>query len=320
VNALDHIVAIVGGVAVAAMVGTGVLAARSWSVEQILVRRLARYFKAYGSHAPRPGLVERLEQALQRTTLGRRVIQDISHAGLSVKPTEAIVYVTAVALVVGAIATTISGHTLLGAAAGCAILMVGYVLVQWRMGKQLHRLKYQLPDALHAVASALTAGASLDQSLRHAAAEMMPPIKAELNRVVEDVEVGKTLEEALVALRDRVPLSEFDTVIASLLIQKRSGGNLSALLNETADLLLEDQRLQHEMEVLTAQARASAQLIGILPIGLFLYLYFFNPRYLEPMLSHSIGVAALAVGVVLELLGFFLVYRIASFRGYPDGD
>jgi tight adherence protein B len=303
----------ISGVAIA-----GTLGYFAWSRERMLGDRLSRYVAPHIELERSSDLDERFEHFLGHIPGGESLLRDLKAVSTKQRPGRLLLYgilgAAGVFLAVG----SWKDSTLFAAAAFAATIVGEYFMLTWRARKRWERFRLQLPEALHVISSALSAGASLNQALIHAAREILAPLQGELKRVVEDVELGKTLEEALTDLQRRVPLPEFNMIIASLLIQQRSGGNLAALLNETAELLKEDQRLRREMQVLTSQARASAQLIGFLPIGLFLYMYFFNPTYVEPLLTTELGLTALAVGLVLEIVGFVIIYKIASFNEYTD--
>jgi Flp pilus assembly protein TadB len=303
----------VGAVAVA-----GTLGYFAWARERTLGDRLTRFVTPHLEMEDASDLDERFERLIAQVPGGFRLLRDLAQFGTGQRPGRLLVYgLTFAAGVFLAVGTWRNSTAF--AAVGFAGALVGeYMMMTWRASKRWDRLRLQLPEALHVVSSALSAGASLNQALIHAAKEVLPPLQGELRRAVEDVELGKTLEEALSDLQRRAPLPEFNMIIASLLIQQRSGGNLAQLLNETAELLKEDQRLRREMNVLTSQARASAQLIGLLPIGLFLYMFFFNPTYIEPLLTTELGLTALGLGLVLELIGFFIVYKIATYSEYQE--
>jgi tight adherence protein B len=311
-------VAVISSASVGVLALAGTLGYIAWNRDQTLLHRLQMYVAPYVDVPDITNIDSRFERALQRLPFGGSVMRDMSQLGIDIRPGRLLVYGVTVAGATFVAADVYRGSVRDGMLVAAATLAVEYFLMRWRANKRWGFFRLQLPEALHVIASALSAGASLNQSLGHAAKEVPPPLRSELTRVVEDVEVGKTLEEALESLKKRVPLQEFDTIIASLLIQQRSGGNLAALLNETAEILKEDQQLRREMEVLTSQARASAQLIGLMPIALFLFMYFFNPEYLLPMTTTGLGMTALAAGLVLEGIGFFVVMRIASYSEYQE--
>ena len=106
--------------------------------------------------------------------------------------------------------------------------------------------------------------------------------------------------------------------IGYTLIGPGSGGNLGELLNEAAHLIKQNEELRAEMSVLTSQAKASARLIGFLPVGLFIYLAVTNASYLEPLLTTGLGNAMLAVGATMEIVGYLVVMRISTYNEYAE--
>jgi tight adherence protein B len=278
-----------------------------------MMGRLTRYVTPHIAPPKASTLDQRFEELVASNAIGRTMLRDLSQLGYDARPGRMIVYGVIVGGVGFGAANLVSGSPILGAVAFLAVIVVEGVAVHWLAGRRLDQYRLQLPEALHVIASAISAGASLNQALHHAARETVPPLQKELRRVVEDVEVGKTLEEALADLKERVPLSDFDMIIASLLIQQRSGGNLAELLVETASILKEAEELRQELSVLTSQARLSAQLVGLLPVGLFVFMYVANPSYLQPLVTEPLGQVMLGVAFVLEVLGFWVVTRIATF-------
>lgn len=186
--------------------------------------------------------------------------------------------------------------------------------LRWRSSKRIATLRDQLPDALLTASNAMSAGMSLELALEQAAAECAAPIGPELRRVVEDLRIGYALEEALARFRQRAPLEELDAISASILIQRRSGGNLAELFAGTADLLQRDIKLRRELGVLTAQARLSAQVVGLMPFALFALLAVINPGSIRLLISHPLGYVLLGMALVLEVLGFAAIRRIADIK------
>ncbi len=296
----------------------GVMGAAAWSQNQAALRRLVGRVEPHVDPSDFSTLDKRIEQLLATTAAGQGFLRDLAQLGLPYRPGRLLMYGLISA---GAGFVLVSWRTdsaAFGALAFIVLIAVGIVAVRWRAAQCWQQYRLQLPEGLHVIASALAAGASLNQAMKHAAREIVPPLQAELQRLVEDVEVGKTLEEALFDLKTRVPLPELDMVIASLLIQQRSGGNLSELLNEVAHIIKQNEELRQEMQVLTSQAKVSAQLVALLPVGLFAYLLATNRGYLEPLITTRIGQSMLLLGGILELLGYWAVTRIATYKEYDE--
>jgi tight adherence protein B len=296
----------------------GVMGAAAWSQNQATLRRLVGQVAPHVETSDFSTLDKRLERLLNMTAFGRGFVRDLGQLGLSFRPGRLVMYGVIAALAGMSLVVFKTGSGIFGTFALCAIIVAEIAAVRYRAAQCWQQYRLQIPEALHVIASALAAGASLNQAMQHAAREMVPPLQSELQRLVEDVEVGKTLEEALFDLKTRVPLPEFDMVIASLLIQQRSGGNLGELLNEVAHIIKQNEELRREMQVLTSQAMVSARLVALLPVGLFAYLLVTNRGYLEPLLTTRTGQAMLVVGGIFIAIGYMVVTRIATYKEYDE--
>ncbi len=294
----------------------GVLSAVAWSRNRSLLMRLAHYVEPHLKPSDASALDARLEHLVGLTEFGRDFLRDLRQLRLGPRPGRLLLYGVIVAGAAYVVGSVRFGSNVAAFGTSGVTLAALFGFVRWRAGQSWKHYRRQLPEALHVISSALSAGASLSQALKHAARETVPPLQGEIQRVVEDVEVGKTLEQALTELTQRLPLPEFDMVIASLLIQQRSGGNLAELLNETAQLIKQNEELRQEMGVLTSQAQASARLIGLLPVGLFAYLYASNRSFLGPLLDTGMGNMMLIIAFVCEIVGYYVVSRIATFSEF----
>lgn len=170
----------------------------------------------------------------------------------------------------------------------------------------------QLPEALRLTSNALSAGASLTQALVHAVRESEPPISNELALVVNQIEVGVGFDDALGYLNDRLRLVELESITAALAIQRRSGGNLSELLCNFAELLKERFQLKGQLMADTAQARFSGKIVGLLPGIVLAFVFIIDPAYLTPLFRSPAGLILLGLALAAEVAGFVIVNRILT--------
>jgi tight adherence protein B len=188
----------------------------------------------------------------------------------------------------------------------------GFVWGQRQKWTLAARVSDQLPPTLSVIADAISAGATLFRALQTAADETSPPLGTMLRSVVTSAELNQPIEEALGTLSRSAGSRDIASVVAALAIHRTTGGDLARLLRELADFLREEQRLRRDARALSAQARYSAQLIGAMPLLLFVVFFAFFPSFIEPLTSTAVGLVVLAYCIVSCALGFFFVWRIAS--------
>jgi tight adherence protein B len=191
-------------------------------------------------------------------------------------------------------------------------IVVGYAYVQRQRWTLAARVDGQLAPAMHVMASALTAGATLFQALEAAANETAAPFGTLLRAAVSRAQLTATVEESLRDLRDRIGSRDLGSVVAALAIARTTGGNIARLLRESADLLREEQRLRADARALSAQARYSAQLIGVMPVVLFVLFSAMFPSFIEPLTTTTVGLAVVGYGAASTGLGFYFIWRIAT--------
>ena len=137
-------------------------------------------------------------------------------------------------------------------------------------------------------------------------------MSSEFRRVVQEVGLGRTTEEALQSLLRRMPSEDLDLLITAVNIQMEVGGNLAQILDTIGHTIRERVRIKGEIRTLTAQARASGWIITLLPIGLAAVLSVISPDYFNPMFKQTLGIVMLAVGGFSMLIGFALIQKIVK--------
>jgi tight adherence protein B len=202
-----------------------------------------------------------------------------------------------------------------GVAAGAALGALAMRLDVRRRGARVAALRdEQLADAVGSIAAALRAGRSVPQALEYAADETPPPLADGLREVVREVDVGVPTEVAL----DRWAAS-LDTGDARLLagvihLHRRSGGDLPSVLDQVVATLHDRRDAAREVRSLTAQARLSGAILGLLPIAFFAFLWLTSRSDIEGALGTTAGVAAIAVGLVMEGLAFIWIRALLEVR------
>jgi tight adherence protein B len=223
----------------------------------------------------------------------------------------------AVALGLGAL-TAVIGWSLIGLVGAGGGLVGGFLLPtlvrgQRRKSRQ-SKITEMLPDLLQTLAGGLRAGQTFMQTLDSAADELGEPFRTELLRTLRELELGVSLEEAFESLRARIEDEDFDLVVDAVLIQRRIGGNLAEVLTNISHTIRERIRIRGEVTALTGQARMSGWVLGLLPFGTGFLLFLTDHDYLTPLFTNRIGIAAIVVAIISELIGMLLIRKIADVR------
>ena len=209
------------------------------------------------------------------------------------------------ALLVGSAVGAVLASPLAGAAAalGAALLPPG--LRRLRARRRREAFQAALPGALELVARALRAGQPLDAALLEAARSGPAPVAAAFGRVREDLALGAPFDVALRRLAAREPeVPEVHLLVSALLLGRETGGQLADVLDRLARTVRRRIAFRRELAALLAEGRATAWVLGSLPVAFLLGMAWLRPGHLEAWLADPAGRALLGIAVLLELAGF----------------
>lgn len=232
--------------------------------------------------------------------LGRR----LEVADVPLRPAEWVVLQVAVAVAVGLLLLLLSGVRPLALVVGVALGALGPVVyLSLRGSRRRREFLRLLPETLGLVASGLRAGYSVDQALEAVVKEGQEPMRGEFHRALVEARLGVPVDEALRGIADRMQSQDFSWVVMAIRIHREVGGNLSEILDTVGATLRERSRLRRQVDVLSAEGRLSAWIIGLLPVVFTVYLLLTRPAYLLPLVQTDLGIVLLALGGLLFGVG-----------------
>lgn len=202
------------------------------------------------------------------------------------------------------------GGSVVGIAVGVASAIAPVAIDRKRNAGRRTAIDGQLLDAVTAIASALRSGRSLGQALTTAADEADDPLSTILADTAHAASLGVPMDEALDRFADAVGGSDVRLVSGVLKVHRRTGGALAASLDDVARTLADRREAARELRSLTAQARLSAAILGLLPLGFFLFLSVVARRDIESAYRTTAGASAIGIGLALQGAAFVWIRRL----------
>ncbi|HSJ50686.1 MAG TPA: type II secretion system F family protein [Actinomycetota bacterium] len=179
-----------------------------------------------------------------------------------------------------------------------------------RAAHRMREVDAQLIDAVAAIGSAVRSGRSLGQSLAVAAVEVGAPLGDLLREAADRASLGVSIDEVLSDLGSAIGGADARLVTGVLRLHRRTGGTLAASLDDLTRTLRARRDAVRELRSLTAQARLSATILGLLPLGFFLFLSVVARRDVEAAYRSAAGASAIAVGLALQGAAFVWIRRL----------
>jgi tight adherence protein B len=264
-------------------------------------------------------------RVVEKRDWASNMARELARADLTLKPSEFLAIRAAAMIGIPAAMIILSPFILLLSSPVIWIggLVVGYWLpkfwVKRRQGKRLKAFNASLADTIMLIANSLRAGASFLQSVEMVVREAQPPISTEFARVIREVNLGLTLDEALANLSRRVKSDDLDLMTTAISIHHTVGGNLAEILDTIAYTIRERVRIKGEIRTLTAQQRMSGYVVGFLPVALVLLLSVIAPTFMAPMLQkppellgQPAGAFILGLGGIMMGIGFIIIRKIVD--------
>lgn len=207
-----------------------------------------------------------------------------------------------------------TGVVIWGLGAAAALGLAPILFLVWKRQKRMQRFEAQFPDALDAMARAIRAGNALSSAIQLVGEEMPSPVGSEFARVFEETQLGADPGEALSRLAERTPTDDVRFFCTAVLIQRGSGGNLAEILDRLSEVIRERFKILSHARALSAQHRWSAICVGLSPVAFAVMFELMSPGYFTPMMESPLAPILLGAGLVMESIGFFMVWRIAKIK------
>ena len=250
---------------------------------------------------------------LTESNWARKQALDLEQTGVKIRVGEYLMVRFAVGFVTFLIVWLI-GQSMISFVLGAVCGFFGYMLpsvwVSVLRKRRIERIDKQLPEAVTMISNALRAGFAFQHGIDMVSKQLEAPIGEEFARIMADLNVGASIEEALQGFLNRVQSEDANMVVTAILIQRQSGGNLAEILETVGETMRERERLTGEIKTMTSQQRFSGMVLSIWPLLLLGAFSLFNWGQVKLLFTTNVGLMLVAVACVLQLLGYYTIRRI----------
>jgi len=220
------------------------------------------------------------------------------------------VFLGQVALVVATLIVVVSMREWLWLLPLPALLVGPRVILARESARRVARVEEQIEPWINAVANALKASPSLGEALCSTTTLVPSPMSQELDVLIKEYELGTPLDDALDNLGRRIGSKTLAGTVMALKIARRSGGNLTEMLETAAASLREFARLEGVVRSKTAEGKAQAFVIGIIPLPMVLGIHAMDSQFFEPLFHSFLGQLVIAGAVLLWTIAILAARKI----------
>ncbi len=256
--------------------------------------------------------LEDKQKEKQKKSIG--IKKQMAQAGLSLTMNQFIILSIFSGLLFGLVAF-LAGAPLLGA--GGAAFIGGVGVPRWTVSKmrkrRFNKFLEEFPNAVDVIVRGVRAGLPVNECFNIVATEAKQPISTEFERIIEAQQMGLPMSEAVIKLYDNVPLAEANFFAIVISIQQAAGGNLSEALGNLSNVLRDRKKMKQKISAMSAEAKASAGIIGALPFLVAFLVYITTPDYIKILFQHPTGHIILVCSALWMAMGIYVMKKMISF-------
>lgn len=193
------------------------------------------------------------------------------------------------------------------------VIVSNYLLFYFRKNNYETRFNEQLAEICRLLGNAARSGLTINQGIDIVAREVSAPAGDEFKRISNELKLGVSLEAGLRSVQKRNKSRDFNLFIATLLIQKKTGGNLALTLDTMATTFEDRKVLTQTIKTMTSEQKYISFIVPALPVFLLLVMNNVIDGFIEPLWS-GFGIVILVLFVTAIVLSFFLIRKITDIR------
>lgn len=192
--------------------------------------------------------------------------------------------------------------------------MMPYYYIYMKKNRNMQRFQEQLPEALDMMARSVRAGHGFSSALRIVAQEFDNPMGGEFNKVIDEINFGLSVKDALIRATERVDCDDLKFFAVTVSIQMETGGNLAEVLESISRIIRDRFKLKRRVRTLAAEGKLSAGILVAIPFFVGFALIFVNPDYIGTLLTDPLGKIAIALSLIMMIIGIAVMKKIVAIK------
>jgi tight adherence protein B len=272
----------------------------------VIVARLARTAAVRGRLRELRGEPRRLPASVRAP-----IADALDRAALDTTP-ETVAQVWAIATAAVAMgATAIVAPLAPVLVAAAALVPVGLMRTARSRGDR--RAEVALPEAVRSIAADLRSGGTVRSAIDRLG-ENQSPLRPDFRRIAARLRLGESLSNALEPWPQERPIAGARAFAGALVVTAELGGAAARPLDGLASSFADRLAIAAETRAQSAQARVSAIVVGVAPLGYLALSAAIDRDAIGSLLARPVGRACLAVGIALDVLAVVWMRRIVRDR------
>lgn len=201
-----------------------------------------------------------------------------------------------------------------GLAVGIGLWQAPLFVIRYVHQSRCNRFVEQMVDGLTIMANGVKSGLSVTQSMERVVENLGNPISQEFALVLSQIRIGRSVEEALVELSQRIPRPDVLMFVTGVNILKETGGNLGETFATIVTTIRERQKVEKKIDAMTTQGMMQGLIITLVPFLIMIILLMIDPKFVTPMFNSGLGLFFLFVMLCLQIIGGLMIKKIVTIK------
>ncbi|WP_210880165.1 type II secretion system F family protein [Roseovarius autotrophicus] len=249
-----------------------------------------------------------------RSLLGR-FNRFVAQTGLELSPARRIAFLLLfffLGLVLAEILFSLNTVFLILSATAFSITL-SLLLLSYFRTRRIRVFTSQLGPAIDIIVRSLNAGHPLVAAISLVAREMPDPVGSEFGILNDQMTFGAELEQAMFNMYQRVGAPELNLLTVTVSVQKGTGGNLSEILENLAQMIRDRQIVKAKIKAISSEGRATSWVMLVFPFALFAMIRLLVPTYFDMVWESGWGHYVVIGCLAMIFLGMLVIRRIVNF-------
>jgi tight adherence protein B len=258
--------------------------------------------------------IEEKQKARSKRSKSPPLLLRIEQAGLSWSRRTFLLISLVCGLIVFFVVWLVGAPVYAAAAFGVAgLLGLPRWIVNYLRKRRMNMFLEEFANASDVIVRGVKAGLPLNDCIKVIANEAAEPVRSEFRVISETQALGLSLADAVAKLPERVPVPEANFFAIVVTIQQRAGGNLSEALGNLSRVLRDRRKMKGKIGAMSMEAKASAAIIGSLPIVVMILVYITSPAYIMLLFTEQLGNVILGCAAIWMTIGILVMRKMINF-------
>lgn len=193
-----------------------------------------------------------------------------------------------------------------------ATIGFSYILLNFLEKRRRKKILAQLSTAVEIILRGIRSGSSVERTFQVVFRELTPPLKNEFNQITKELEFGVSFEKVLHNAATRINVPEFYFFTTALMIQRKSGGSLTDVLENIIHSLNRIQEIRMKIKIYSSEAKTSGYVLACLPVIIWVILMNIKPEHIAFFHEDPLGRKILMIAIGLFLSAFVMIKRMVN--------